>query len=171
MLDQRRGEKMSYEGYEVVYCASCGYQLGTRDAYDSYDDFEFDEESGHIKPNPKPCPICSSTKRVHDYVDQTNGCFCNELKPGEICPCHETITDKDIIKYVPKTCEKCDGTGFSLATDSFKTEKCSCGRKPSCSNCFGTGETIVPFGKTSVVCSVCNGRGKTFLPLYDISKL
>jgi hypothetical protein len=162
---------MSYEGYEVIYCASCGYRLATRDAYDEFDDFEFDEESGHMKSNPKPCPICSSTKRVYDCVDQTNGCFCDELEAGKTCPCHETITDEDIIKYAPKTCEKCDGTGFSLSTDSFKAEKCSCGGKPSCATCFGTVEVLLPFGKTSVVCPVCNGRGKTFTPLYNISKL
>lgn len=160
---------MSYEGYEVVYCA-CGYRKGSHDAYDyAGEDREHD-----------PCPICGSTEVRTDGVDETNGCYCHELEEDERCPAHEQITDKDIAKYAAVLCPTCCGTGRLRAATLFVVNGCFCGGskaspvKKNCDKCFGTGYTYdFCFANDAVdaVCPQCKGRGQTFKPLYDLSKL
>lgn len=99
---------MSYEGYVVFYC-ECGYKRGSWDCYDTPDTFS-------------PCPYCGSTKVLHDSVNETNGCECDELLANwegnidtddpPMCSCHETITEDDIIgSFGQEICPCCKGTG------------------------------------------------------------
>lgn len=160
---------MSYEGYEVIYCV-CGYRKGSHDAYD----FAREDEERN------PCPICGSTAIRIDGVDETNGCYCDELEDGARCPAHEQITEEDIIKYVPVPCPTCCGSGVQHLAAYPSIKDCRCGgsktdpTKTNCVRCFGTGYVYEPcfdHDVADVVCPECKGRKLIFKPLYNLSKL
>ncbi len=100
---------MSYEGYVVIYCV-CGYRKDSRDAYQD----PFDEK------DKDPCPICGSKEELRDYVDQTNGCECDELladwegnleiEDPPVCSAHEKVT-KIVETVGEQICPCCNGKG------------------------------------------------------------
>lgn len=144
---------MSYEGYSVFYCKN-GHRLGVRDAYD-YED------------SPPKCVICGSSETIIDMVDETNGCECQ----GEgSCAAHEKITDKDIIKYDPIVCSKCNGLGYIYSKNYMTTYCCN---EPTCSKCYGTGKEYSLIENYSSIepCVDCCGRGKKFVAVYNLSRI
>lgn len=141
---------MSYEGYYVYYCKN-GHRVGARDSYEDV---------------PDRCDICKATEMMFDSIDQTNGCECKDNS----CPAHEKITEKDIIKYDPKTCRNCKGLGY---VDSKNYMIKWCCADPKCPKCFGTGKKYVLIFNSSSnePCDKCCGRGKVFEKVYDLSKI
>lgn len=134
---------MSYEGYDVIYCAN-GHRIGIYDAYDDQ--------------RPTTCAICGDTSFILDVVDQTNG-------EGE-----ERITEKDIQKYDALNCPICKGLGY---TDTKEHQVKNCCTNPTCNKCYGTGQEyyLVDYGTNLESCETCNGRGKIFAEVYNLSNL
>ena len=141
---------MSYEGYYVCYCKN-GHRITVRDCYDDM---------------PEKCDVCGETKMMFDSVNQTNGCECED----NTCPAHEKITEKDIIKYDPLICRKCNGLGY---VDSKNYMVICCCTDPKCPKCFGTGKEylLTENSAANEPCDICHGRGKIFVEVYDLSKI
>jgi len=142
---------MSYEGYVVYYCKN-GHRLGTKDAYE--------------EDVPEGCDICGEKDYVFDSVDQTNGCECRD----NTCAAHEKIIEKDVVKYDPIKCHKCDGLGYIAASNYSISSCCS---DPKCELCYGTGKKYELQDSEEAInpCPICKGRGKVFVKVYDLSKL
>lgn len=161
---------MSYEGYEVVYCV-CGVRKRSNDAYDSVD-----------PEDEKPCVFCGSTKTVTDCIDETNGCYCDELAADysgdeenidnlPTCPAHEKIDETDIVGWAMKQCTACNGEGYAETVQEWENAPCDCDSKPSCAKCYGTGLLREESVWTETQCHACKGTGKLFVPRYNVSKL
>jgi len=149
---------MSYEGYVVYYCKN-GHRVGSRDFYDYLDEYS-------------NCPDCGEKITYENHVDQTNGCFCNELPEGEKCEAHEK--ELRIIKYDSFDCKKCSGYKNITLTTEFKNSDClQCNKenRETCPHCFGTGIIRIEKSFSISHCLDCRGTGKRFVPVFDVSEL
>lgn len=120
---------MSFEGYFNVFCGN-GHFVTSRDIYESEEDsFCF----------------CGNKERYTEVIDQTNGCFCNELEDGEECPACSRILKKEI---------------------GEDDKKCSCDN--------GKVEVIKSYKdntKVTIDCPLCKGTYFVKVNKYDISSL
>jgi len=145
---------MSYEGYDIYYCAN-GHEVETVGCYESFETVI--------------CPICGSTEFYRDAVDETNGCYCDEiLEEGERCPAHPSVTK--VIAFTLIDCPYCKGTKTVSMPSTYKDEPCECA-STGCEVCFNTKVKRVPDNEITVQCPTCKGRGFTGEPVYDIQVL
>ena len=162
---------MSYEGYDIIYCKK-GHYIDERDAYNP-----IESPWGNSTEPVATCPVCGELTMkdiVEDCVDQTNGCYCDELTDDEKaegikCPCHPTITK--IIGYDPITCKSCKGSKETNVAFSYSDDTCTCNGDRACDKCFGTGVRRIIFSELAVQCPTCSGTGIQYIPFFDLSPL
>jgi len=152
---------MSYEGYEVWYCGN-GHRIASFGAFDSPGMWDENDKGPR-------CQFCDSQEVHIDHVDQTNGCFCDELEEEETCPCHESV--RNIAGYTEVPCDDCFGTQVVEQVAEYLDEPCSCKSDPACEECHGTGTRRVPCSWVEVDCRKCLGTGKTYEPKWDLTPL
>lgn len=157
---------MSYEGFELWYCPQ-GHFLGHHDAHEYY---------GHdydINPESENCSVCGQINQKNvliDYIDQTNGCFCDELDYDEKpCSAHPSVTE--VIGYDFRECPICEGTGEIRVPTWYIPINCSCGKDPICPICFGTGHERKPGGIVKIACEKCKTTGKVPVERWNIECL
>ena len=147
---------MSYEGYSVRYCIR-GHRMGTRDAYECV-------------PIPACCPVCGCLEFTEDHVDQTNGCFCDELpESARPCPAHET--ELKLVGWTPIQCPVCLGSGVIQRPSQHLPKSCDCGGNPCCEQCHGSGRVMVPSIHVVSDCDHCKSLGHSYVKKFDVSPL
>lgn len=151
---------MSYEGYVVYYCEN-GHRVATLDAMEVM----YEGRSDLV------CEVCGSKVMVEDHVDQTNGCFCDQL-PAEKRPCHSHERPLTQVGWTSTTCPQCDGTRSVEVVLYYEDAKCSCkGVDGTCRNCFGTSHLRIAGGTTMANCPRCRGTGLVWEEKYDLTPL
>ena len=122
---------MSFEGYSNIFCGK-GHFITSQDVYNEEEVF---------------C-LCGNTDRFSELIDETNGCFCDELKEDESCPaCSKILREENIIGKSPMKCPECyDG-------------------KVGVIKSYKTGEVI------QIDHQFCKGTSFIEIPIYNIPSL